>query len=228
MRRVVLVHGAGGGPEVWVPVARKLRGVEVEAIALPGHRDGGPGCDGIPAYAAWLAGLLDGPAVVGGASMGGAIALQLALDRPELVEGLVLAGTAARLRVDPALIASLEGDYAAAAHALAARELAVGTHPRNVEKGAALIQRVPQAVTVADFRACDAFDVRERLGEIRAPALVVVGEDDVLTPPAAAEKLAAGLAPRVEIAVIQGAGHLPTVEQPRLVAAAVQSFLDRL
>ena len=56
----------------------------------------------------------------------------------------------------------------------------------------------------------------------------MVGEDDTLTPPAAAEKLAAGLAPHVEIAVIEGAGHLPMVEQPRLVADAVQSFLDRL
>jgi pimeloyl-ACP methyl ester carboxylesterase len=228
MRRVVLVHGAGGGPEVWVAVARKLRGVDTEAVALPGHRDGGAGCDGIPAYAAWLAERLEGPAVVGGASMGGAIALQLALDRPELVEGLVLASTAARLRVDPAIVASLEGDYAAAAHALAARELAVGTHPGTVDKSAALILQVPQAVTVADFRACDGFDVRGRLGEVEAPALVVVGEDDVLTPPAAAQKLAAGLAPRVEIAVIPGAGHLPMVEQPRRVAAAIQSFLDAL
>ena len=81
---------------------------------------------------------------------------------------------------------------------------------------------------MADFRACDRFDVRDRLSEIQVPALVVVGEDDTLTPPAAAEKLAAGLAPHVEIAVIEGAGHLPMVEQPRLVADAVQPFLDRL
>jgi 3-oxoadipate enol-lactonase len=227
MRRVVLVHGAGGGPEVWVAVARKLRGVEAEAIALPGHRDGGPGLDGIDAYAAWLAERLDAPAVVGGASMGGAIALQLALDHPRLVQGLILAGTGARLRVDPALLASLESSYEEAAHALAARELAAGAHPRTVEKSAALILQVPQAVTVADFRACDAFDARDRLGEIEAPSLVLVGEHDELTPPAAAERLAAGLA-RVEVAVIRGAGHLPMVEQPRLVADAIQRFLDRL
>ena len=129
MRRLVLVHGAGGGPEVWVAVAGSCAASTPRPSRCPATATAGPGCDGIPAYAAWLAERLDGPAVVGGASMGGAIALQLALDRPELVEGLVLAGTAARLRVDPALIASLEGDYAAAAHALAARELAVGTHP---------------------------------------------------------------------------------------------------
>jgi pimeloyl-ACP methyl ester carboxylesterase len=227
MRRLVLVHGAGGGPEVWVAVARKVRGVDVEAVALPGHRDGGAGLDSISGYAAWLAERLDGPAVVGGTSMGGAIALQLALDRPDLVEGLVLAGTSARLRVDPSLLASLQGSYEQAAHALAARELAPALHPRTAEKVAALILEVPQAVTIADFRACEAFDVRDRLHEVQAPALVLVGDRDELTPPFLAERLAAGL-PNAELVILRGAGHLPMVEQPRQVADAVQRFLDGL
>jgi pimeloyl-ACP methyl ester carboxylesterase len=227
MTRLVLVHGAAGGPEAWAAVATKLRGVDAEAVALPGHRNGGDGCDSIEAYAGWLADRVGAPVVVGGMSMGGAIALQLALDRPELVRGLVLVATAARLPVDPALLDVLQGSYEEGAHALARRELAAGAHPRTVEKSAELILRVPQAVTLADFRACDAFDVRERLAEIEAPALVVVGDQDELTPPRVAERLAAGLR-QAELVVVRRAGHLVTVEKPRAVADAIQRFLDGL
>ena len=176
MTRLVLLHGAGGGPEVWHAVARQLarEGIEVDAPALPGHRDGGAGFDSIAAYADWVAARLDGQAVVCGSSMGGAIALWLALERPELVERLVVVGTSARMRVGQ-LVYDLVDRYDAEAQAELARlQLAPGADERTVRKSAELIGLVPQAVTRGDFEACDAFDVRERLGEVRAPALAIV------------------------------------------------------
>jgi pimeloyl-ACP methyl ester carboxylesterase len=227
--RLVLLHGAGGGPELWANVAGKLGEDRVDVPALPGHRDDGPGRDSVEAYAAWVVERIpaDAPVVLGGSSMGAAIALQTALERPELVAGLVLAGAAASLRVHPRIFALLDGDPDEAARALARLELAPDTHPRTIEKSAELLRRVRPAVLRDDFRACDAFDLTERLGEIDVPALVVAGDADRMTPPAQAEQLAAGL-PRAELVVVRGAGHLPQVERPRVVADAIERFLSGL
>ena len=93
-----------------------------------------------------------------------------------------------------------------------------------MRKSAELIGLVPQAVTRGDFEACDAFDVRERLGEVRAPALAIVGEHDLMTPPKRVAQLAEGI-PGAELVTVPGAGHLPMVEQPRAVTRALADFV---
>ena len=102
---LVLVHGAGGSADLWAPQLTGLADLaRVVAVDLPGHgpRRGGGG-QSIVAYADWLGEFLDalgdGPAVVVGHSMGGAIAQTVALARPERLAGLVLVATGARLRV---------------------------------------------------------------------------------------------------------------------------------
>jgi pimeloyl-ACP methyl ester carboxylesterase len=82
-------------------------------------------------------------------------------------------------------------------------------------------------VTLGDFRACDRFDVMARLGEIRLPALVVVGEDDRLTPPRYAELLARGIA-GARLSRIPRAGHYVSLEQPEAVNHAIGNFLADL
>jgi pimeloyl-ACP methyl ester carboxylesterase len=67
-------------------------------------------------------------------------------------------------------------------------------------------------------------DLRPRLAEVGTPALVVAGEDDFVCGPAAADDLVAHL-PNVRLALIDGAGHLPFVEQPAAFRAAVAPFL---
>ena len=226
MSRLVLLHGAGGGPELWDAVVRRVPGVE--APALPGHRDGGAGMDTIDGYGSWVAEQLDGrSAVVGGSSMGGAIALWLALERPDLVEGLVLVGTGGRLRVDPAIFELLAASHVEACAVLARRHLREGAARGTVERSAELMARVPVDVTAGDYRACDAFDVLDRLGEIAAPALVVVGEDDRMTPVRYAERLTAEI-PDAHLVVIPRTGHLPMVERPVETAEAIADFLRGL
>jgi pimeloyl-ACP methyl ester carboxylesterase len=68
------------------------------------------------------------------------------------------------------------------------------------------------------------FDARARLGEVQAPTLVAVGDQDPLIPPAAAEATAAAL-PAGELVVIPGAGHLAFVERPDAVNRALLGFL---
>jgi 3-oxoadipate enol-lactonase len=70
-------------------------------------------------------------------------------------------------------------------------------------------------------------DSRETLGQIQVPTLVVVGEEDVLTPPAESESMAAAIAgSRVE--VIPRAGHLSNLENPPAYDAALARFFDSL
>jgi pimeloyl-ACP methyl ester carboxylesterase len=85
----------------------------------------------------------------------------------------------------------------------------------------------PPGVLHDDFTACDAFDAMARLGSIRAPAFVVVGEEDRLTPP----KYAAFLRERLPgdgLLLVRGAGHMVPTEAPADVATAAAAFLDRV
>jgi pimeloyl-ACP methyl ester carboxylesterase len=82
----------------------------------------------------------------------------------------------------------------------------------------------PPEVIAGDYAACDAFDVRERLGQITAPTLVVGGTADQMTPLKYAEFLAEKI-PGAKLARIEGAGHMVMLEQPELVAQHVEQFL---
>ena len=80
------------------------------------------------------------------------------------------------------------------------------------------------AVTIGDFTACDGFDVMDRIGQVRLPTLVIVGEDDELTPPKYAEFLARTIQ-GARLARIPRAGHYVSLEQPDEVNRAIRSFL---
>jgi pimeloyl-ACP methyl ester carboxylesterase len=82
-------------------------------------------------------------------------------------------------------------------------------------------------VAHGDFRACDAFDVMARVGEIRAPAIVVCGAEDRLTPPKHAELLRDRI-PGARLELVPGAGHMVTVEAPDRVAGAIEGLLASL
>jgi pimeloyl-ACP methyl ester carboxylesterase len=220
---LLLVHGAGGTHATWPETLRRLPGRRVLAVDLPGHgASPPPGEHAVPAYARRLVELLDAlgieRAAVGGHSMGGAIALTLALESPSRVAGLLLVATGARLRIAPPVLE-------ASAHPARAREVAdtiasvsfgAGA-PRDLRaRYADGIAAVAPGVLHGDFTACDSFDVMARLAEVRAPSRLVVGEEDRLTPPKYAAFLRAGL-PGEGLLTVPGAGHMVTWEAPDAV-----------
>ena len=100
---LLLIHGAGGSYLSWPADLRRLPGKDVLAIDLPGHGDSpGESSDSIGAYAEQVLDFLDqlkiDRVVLGGHSMGGAIAMQLCLDHPGRVAGLILIGSGAKRR----------------------------------------------------------------------------------------------------------------------------------
>ena len=228
---LLLVHGSGGSHADWPEALRRLPGRRVVAVDLPGHGASPPPPERtVAGVAGRLVQLLDAlalpRAVVAGHSLGGAVALSMALDAPSRVAGLVLVGTGARLRVTPALLA-LAADPARATEAgsvTAAASFGPAAPPALVEAYARAVAASPPGALHADLAACDVFDVMARLGEIRAPTLVVVGDADRLTPPKYAAFLRDAV-PGARLVVVPGAGHMVAREAAGTVAAAVEAHL---
>ncbi len=230
---LVLIHGAGGDGRFWPPALRRLAWSAVYTLDLPGHgRSPGEPRASVAQYAQvvghWMEALGLPAAVLAGHSMGGAIAMQIALAQPARAAGLVLVGTGARLRVHPDLL-SMAGK--AQSHAQAARwitrwSFAPEADETLLELATRRLMEGDPAALKADFQACDAFDLMGRLGEIKVPALVLCGQEDKMTPPKYSRFLAEHL-PQAELVIIPGAGHMVMLERPSQVAAAVQDFLAR-
>ncbi|MUW15314.1 alpha/beta fold hydrolase, partial [Halorubrum sp. CBA1125] len=169
-----------------------------------------------------------GATVLCGSSLGGAVALWVALERDLAPDGLVLAGTGAKLGVATELRDALATDFDRAIDLLHEPDrLFHDAPPEYAERSRAALRACGRAVVERDFRTCHAFDVRDRLGDISAPALAVGGEYDSLTPPRYHDVLADRI-DDCERATVADAAHLAMVEEPTAFNAALTAFLARL
>lgn len=227
---VLLIHGTGSNALSWSYQLRGLRAVaRPVAVDLPGHglsaRIGAPS---IPAYAAAVAEtmtrLSPGRFFVAGHSLGGAVALELALRHPERVRGLILISTGAHfpaLAATPSLfllpIAVAPGKF---------RDLFLGEEvsAEALALARAAVAGCPPDIIRADINAAKAFDARSALPRLRCPALILCGTEDHITPPRYAAWLKEGL-PDSRVTLVQGAGHMLPLERPEQVNAALARFL---
>lgn len=221
MTPLVLLHSAGATPAIWDGVRRHLKGIPVLAPPLPGRLGVGEPTDDVARHAAAVVSAMDeagvSRATIAGHSLGGGVALWLALNEPARVAALGLVSTGARLRVRPEALAALPAGLADAAPLMAAANFPPGARPELVEARSRAYLEVGGATVLADMTACDRFDVLDRLWEVRCRTQVLVGAADVLTPP----KYAHAMAERISAARIveyPGAGHMLPVERPREVA----------
>jgi pimeloyl-ACP methyl ester carboxylesterase len=172
-----------------------------------------------------------------GASMGGAIAQELAIARPDLVRSVQIACSWAWIEPWLGDLLGQWDEMFAAMGALAwARSswLWVFTHRwyENPEWIAALVDGVrtaPHAQTATMFsRQCRAaldFDARGRLGAIRVPAHVIAGDEDIFTPPRYAIEIANAI-PGATLTILPEVGHGMFWEAPDAFNASLQAFLD--
>lgn len=233
---LICIHGAGGSSRHWGLMIEPLATVaQVYAVDLPGH--GRSPVTGDPVTIANNAQAISAlhtalglpPAIVLGHSMGGAIALQLAVDAPQMVAGLGLIGSAARLRVAPTLLAGLGGDAVARQEAITQLVnwlFSPAADPALAAEAAAEYTALDPAILLADLQACDGFDIRPQLATIRCPALVVTGADDTLTPPKLGAELAAGLGG--EHRLLANVGHMPMLETPSQLSQLLRSWIKAL
>jgi len=229
---LILIHGAGGNRLHWPIALRRLEGEQVYDLDLPGHggSSGLPGERTIRGYldriTQWMSATGIRRGVLVGHSMGGAIAQLAALEASDRVAGLVLVGTGGRLRVHPAILEAARDPGRFKEAVAVASEWHFGpAAPKSMITAihARMLEGRPD-VMYGDYLACDAFDVLDRLGEIKAPTLVIAGRQDQLTP----EKYSRFLADRIpgaRLALIEQAGHMVMMEQPEAVVAAIRSYL---
>jgi pimeloyl-ACP methyl ester carboxylesterase len=242
---VLLVHGFPHSRELWTPLVRALGqhsdGPPLRAIA-PDLRGFGATPAAPPLtldqHADDLVALLDhlgiARAVVCGLSMGGYVALALWRRHPARVRALVLADTRAtaddaaqRARRDVlAEVARREGSAAVAESQLpgALGRSTRTTAPARVEAFRALMAGASVDGIVGALAAMrDRPDATPTLAGITVPTLVVVGAEDVLTPPKDARALA-GAIPGARLVEIPAAGHVSAWEQPARFAEALEAF----
>jgi 3-oxoadipate enol-lactonase len=231
----VLVLGPSVGTtlEVWAPQLPALTAAwRVLRYDLPGHGGSGVLHGTVGDIATAVAELLDTLGVrefgYAGISLGGAVGTTLAVERPERVTSLVLCCTSARFG-EPAgwherAATVRSGGLLPLAGMLAGRWFT----PGHADPGLArdmLAQVDPEGYAAC----CDAlavFDERDRLGQVRAPTLIIAGAEDVATPLAHAETLLRGI-PGADLAVVTGAAHLANLEQPEAVTTAMLGHLER-
>lgn len=176
-------------------------------------------------------------AVVAGCSMGGYAALAFVRRHPDRLRGLVLQDTRAgadneegrKGRAELAEKVLREGAQAAA-DAFLPRLLGRTTQETRKDLVEALRARIlatsPRGIADALAGLAARADSTPTLREVRVPTLVVVGEEDVLTPPAEAEALAAGIA-GAQLEIVPRAGHLANLEAPAAYDQALARFLAR-
>ena len=235
---VILVHGYPLDGAMWSGVARALSTqFRVLKPDLPGRGNTeAPAPEGIEGYADFLEtilGLLEGPVGLAGFSFGGYISLAFARRRPEKVRALALVDTraaadddAGRAKRDETIAAVRASGIAPVLAAMPGKLLSPESLARKdlVERVERIISRQKPETVEADLAAMrDRSDSTGFLREISIPTLVVVGERDVLTPPADSEAMAAAI-PGARLVTIAGAGHLTPMERPKAVAQALAEF----
>jgi pimeloyl-ACP methyl ester carboxylesterase len=244
---VVLLHGFPLNRSMWSSQQARV-GSEYRVIApdLRGHGETAApdGVYTIEAMADDVVELLDAlqltePIVLGGLSMGGYVALDLVVRHPRRVRGLILIDTraaadapaAARNREDLARMVEESGSVEPVVEGMLPRLFSETTRLRRAEVIGpirdAMLNTPPRAVAGALRGMAGRRDRTEDLHRIAVPALVLVGADDVITPPAEAQAMAA-LLPDAQLQVIADAGHLAPVENPEAVNEAMLRFLARL
>ena len=231
-KTIVFLHGAGSTGAVFHrQIAHFAARHSPLALDYPGHgRSSGTEALGSAAACADVVlALLDrlgvARAVLAGTSMGGVVALELALRAPARVESLVLLSTSARFRVSASSLDTWRAVMSGRAPQPFTPEGYGDDVPFEVmREGWELQVRTDPRVRYFDLVALDGVDLRPRLGEIAAPTLVVHGTKDTLVPPASGEALAKGIAGARFVAV-EGGGHYLYRERPEALHAAIDGFL---
>jgi 3-oxoadipate enol-lactonase len=230
---VCYIHGAGGSHRVWVEQYDDHSTPPAVGPDLSGHGDSDPistepGTETLEAYADDVTAVCEATDadILCGNSMGGAIALWIALERDLDLEGLVLTDSGAKLGVDPAFLETLESDLESAIETLhSPGTLFVEPTEELVARSSETMRAAGRSVVLRDFETCDVFDVRDRLDEIELPTLAICGEHDPLTPPEFHEYLTEAL-PNCTYHEIAEAAHMPMLERPEAFNDAVREFLS--
>ncbi|MBO1900421.1 alpha/beta fold hydrolase [Leucobacter weissii] len=239
---LVLGHSLGTGPLIWENAAPLLaREYRVSLLALPGH-----GAAPVPAapfsmeelsdaVAEGVRSISDGPAFYAGVSIGGALALELALRHGELFAAVASVASGAELGGREHWEARAELVRSQSTASLVRQSAEVWFAPDSIAAEPVLtgrILRVLQETSAEGYARCaealGGYDVRSRLAEIGIPVLAAWGEHDTVAPEAKQDEIVVGVnsggAELARKARIDGVAHQPPAERPGATADVLLEF----
>jgi len=231
-KKIIFVHGSGLSTPIWYRLRDYLAPfIEVVLIDLPGHgRSPGNGYDSIEGYRDAIFNTIKGSDLEGcymaGHSLGGAIAMSFAIAYPEMIKGLILLGTGARLKVLPQILEGILSNKEETLKQIIKFAFSDKTDEGLVEIHYHETSKCPEEIVYRDFYACDRFNIMDRLDVISSPTLILCGRDDKLTPPKYAEYLNSRIK-NSKLIIIEDAGHMLMLEKPEEVGIAIKGFVEK-
>ena len=236
MPQLVFLHGPGAGACADAYYYQSRHFPASVAPTLPGHLEG-TRCPDVARYMEWVRGWLwarglKKDLVLVGYTLGASIALQYGLDYPDEVQGLVLMTVAARPKVRP------PGTYELRLRALEdpatyeewldyQRRTMKFLEPGLRERLLARHREVGPLSQYHDLKTIDAFDVRERIADLKPKLLLLRGLDDPGNPPEYEKEIHEAV-PGSRYVKLSGAGHFPPMEIPDRVNALIEEFVAAL
>lgn len=233
---VLFLHGTGQDHTIWVLPTRYFARHDrnVLAVDLPGHgRSGGDPLKSIEEMADWAVEVLDATgsrtAAVVGHSLGALVAIATAARYPKRVRAIALVGVTAPMPVSGFLLDNAKEDRHEAIEMLnywgfsKSAQLGGNATPGNWMLGAGLrlMERARPGVIHTDLNACNEYlEGMAHASQIECPALLILGERDMLTPVRSAMKVAETI-PNAKKVILEGSGHALLAEKP-------DSVLDQL
>lgn len=179
------------------------------------------------------------PVVLGGLSMGGYVALAFHQKYRERLAGLILCDTRAeadspemkenrRQTAESVLVDGPDRMVEGMIEKLVAPETLLARHEITAALREMGVAQSRQGIASAALGMAERADMTEQLSEINVPTLLIVGEEDVITPPALMGEMAKAIGQNARLVEIPWAGHATPLEQPALVKSAIENFLAEI
>jgi pimeloyl-ACP methyl ester carboxylesterase len=228
---VLFIHGAGGGQYTWSYQKGFLeKQFNPIIIELPGHGESeGEGEEEIGRYAEHVLAFLKAmdlqKVFLVGHSMGGVIVQILALTQAEVIKGIVLVGTGARLKVLPVILNGIKNNFEETVRMINQFAYSRKAPSDLIEKGVSMMLQCQPEVLYGDFLACDRFDLINEVEKIVLPTLLLCGDDDQLTP----VKYSQFLHSRIKgskLEILPNAGHMVMMEAPQAFNEKIREFIS--
>jgi 3-oxoadipate enol-lactonase len=237
---LVLLHSLGMDSTMWAPQLATLAGpFRVVVMDMRGHgrSDAPPGPYTMAELALDVLAVADAAGLerfhLCGLSIGGQMALWLAVHRPERLRSLVLADTAARIGSETSWTQRMDavraGGMASIAEGVLANWFSDSFSSTDPERYAAARERLLSTSAQGYIGCCWALatsDLGPRLKAVNVPTLVVTGSADKPTPPSQARRLRDGISGS-ELAIIEGAAHISNLDAAVRFDRSLVAFLDR-
>ena len=237
---VIFLHGAGFDRTGWRLQTRWFahHGRSVLAVDLPGHGwSEGPALASVAAMADWTANLIDAAglknAALVGHSMGALVALDCAARHGDKVRAIGLCGVATEMPVHPEMLESAKANTLKVEELMTFWGIGNALHKGGMVSPGLWLRRESLAVLSGnapdvihtDLVACNAYkEAPTRAAEVKCPAVLVLGDGDLMTPTAKGRALGAAI-PGAKTVVIPNCGHFMMVERPDETLEALKAHV---